>query len=125
MATLLPKNYSSAAAEKAVNTAKTVYYDAKPEYLLPLWEALNIGNTSHDETAKNTYCSKVVYTAWNKAGTNLDGNTFAGNIVSPDDLYGSAFNRYRSMTIRILWWTKTWTWQTYSATSNVLYRGEQ
>lgn len=125
MATLLPKNYTSERAEKAVNTAKTVYYDAKPKYLLPLWEALNIGNSSHDETAKNTYCSKVVYTAWNKAGTNLDGNTFAGNIVSPDDLYGSAFNRYRSMTIGILWWKKTWTWQTYSATSNVLLKKSQ
>lgn len=125
MATLLPKSYSEAGAKKAVNTAKTVFYDKEPAYNLPWWEMFFIGNSSHDETAKNTYCSKVAYTAWKKAGVNLDGNTFAGNIVSPDDLYGSSVNRYVSLEIGFLFWRKKWTWQTYAATSNILLKKSQ
>ncbi|MBQ9239388.1 MAG: hypothetical protein IJ191_08800, partial [Treponema sp.] len=122
-ATLLPKNYSAASARNAVQVAKEVYYDTWPEYKLPWWEIIlpfPWHNSSHDLTNKNTYCTKVVYTAWKKQGVDLDAKTFAGNVVTPDDIYSSHVDRYCSFTIRILWWSKTWTWQTYSATSNLL-----
>ena len=118
-ATLLPKNYSDSAAA-AVSTAKSVFYDQKPEYDLPWWEMFYIGNTSHDGSDDHTYCTKVVYTAWEKEGKNLDGNTFAGNLVTPDDIYGSSVNKYFTITITFLWWSKSWKIQTYSATSNLL-----
>jgi hypothetical protein len=119
-ATLLPKNYSDSAAAAAVSTAKSVFYDPKPEYDLPWWEIFYIGNTSHDGSDAHTYCTKVVYTAWEKEGKNLDGNTFAGNLVTPDDIYGSSVNRYFTITITFLWWSKSWKIQTYAAASNLL-----
>jgi hypothetical protein len=70
----------------------------------------------------DTYCSKVPYIAWKNAGVNMDANNFGGNLVAPDELYDSSFNRYLSITIYFLWWSKTWTYQTYSATSNVVQR---
>ncbi len=60
-------------------------------------------------SCKNTYCSKVVYTAWKSQGINLDSNTFAGNIVSPDDIYDSAIKRAITVTIKVLWWS--WSWE--------------
>lgn len=125
VAAILPKDYSTNKAEYAVNSAKRIFYDTKPAYSLPKQEFVCLGNSSHDETNKNTYCSKVVYTGWKKAGVDLDANTFAGNLVSPDDIYDSIFDRYASFTISFLWWSKTWTWKTYSATSNLLLKREQ
>ncbi|MBQ9630744.1 MAG: hypothetical protein IJR49_04080 [Treponema sp.] len=124
-ATLLPKNYSDTSARNAVQVAKEVYYDTWPKYLFPGWEifvpfSLPIFDSSHDLTNKNTYCTKVVYTAWKKQGVDLDARTFAGNTVTPDDIYSSHVDRYSSFTLKIFWWTKTWTWKTYSATSNLL-----
>ena len=121
-ATILPKNYEDGNGTNAVNTAKNIFYKPKPApaYNIPEAEFFYIGNTSHDETNSNTYCSKVVYTAWKKNGVNLDGNTFAGNLVSPDDIYGSTANRYFTITVSIFGWSKTWTWKTYSATSDLI-----
>lgn len=119
LATLLPINYTSQKGAAAVNYAKTIYYDNKPKYCLPWWEMLGINDSSHDEGTCNTYCSKVVYTGWKKAGVDLDAETFAGNLVSPDDLYGSGFNRYVTVTVRILWWSKSWTKKIYSGTSYI------
>lgn len=125
IAAILPKNYSTTKAEYAVDNAKRIFYDTNANYSLPVNEFFYIGDTSHDETNKNTYCSKVVYTGWKKAGVNLDSKTFAGNLVSPDDLYGSSFDRYASVTVRVLWWSKTWTWKSYSATSDIILKKEQ
>ncbi len=119
-ASIIPKNYSDEKAKQAVSYAKSIFYDTNAEYWCPLWEAIWLGDSSHNEQSSFTYCSKVAYTAWKKAGVNLDGNTFAGNLVSPDDLYGSSVDRYFYLTIRILWWSKTFSWKTYSATSNVV-----
>lgn len=63
---------------------------------------------------------KLHILAGKKAGVNLDSNTFAGNLISPDDIYSSSFDRYASITINLFCWSKTWTWQTYSATSKQL-----
>ena len=82
VASLIPKNYSSYKAERAVNDAERIFYNTKPEYNLPMNEFFFIGDTSHDGTNKNTYCSKVVYTSWYNAGENLDAGTFAGNLVT-------------------------------------------
>ena len=71
-------------------------------------------------TNRNTYCTKVVYTAWKSVGYNLDSNVFGGNIITPDDIYGSTINRYFSITISFLWWSKTYTWQTYAATGDLI-----
>ena len=106
-------------AATAVNTAKTVFYDPKAAYNLPWWEIAFLGDTSHNGTNEFSYCSKVAYTSWKKAGSDLDGNTFAGNLVTPDDIYSSSYNHYFTFTLKILWWTKTWEIQTYTATSNV------
>ena len=78
-----------------------------------------IGDTSHDMSVNYPYCSKVVYSAWRSAGVDLDSNTFGGNLVTPDDLYGSAFDRYITITINLIIWSKSWTIQTYSSTSHV------
>ena len=118
MATLLPLRYNKSSAKVAVNYAKEAFYDkTNNTYRIPVFEFFRIGNTSHDMSVKNPYCSKVVYSAWKKAGVDLDSNTFGGNLVTPDDLYGSAFNRYITVTIRFLFWSKSWTKQTYSGTS--------
>ena len=119
-AAILPKNFNETNGKNAAETARTDFYDPKPVYNIPAEEFFYIGNTSHDETNSNTYCSKVVYTAWKKNGVNLDGNTFAGNLVSPDDIYGSTANRYSTITVSIFGWSKTWTYQTYSATSDLI-----
>lgn len=119
LATLLPIKYTNSKGAEAVDYAKTIYYDTKPAYCLPWWEMLGINDSSHDEGTSNTYCSKVVYTGWKKAGVDLDAETFAGNLVSPDDLYGSGFNVYRTVTIRFLWWSKSWTEKIYSGTSYI------
>ena len=92
VASLIPKNYSSYKAERAVNDAERIFYNTKPEYNLPMNEFFFIGDTSHDGTNKNTYCSKVVYTSWYNAGENLDAGTFAGNLVSPDDIFDSTID---------------------------------
>lgn len=119
LATLLPKSYTNSKGAEAVNYAKTIYYDKKPEYCLPWWEMLGINDSSHDKGTCNTYCSKVVYTGWKKAGVDLDAETFAGNLVSPDDLYGSAVDRYIGIKIYFFGWSKTWEWKTYSAKSSI------
>lgn len=120
VAAILPKEYSTTKAGYAVDNAKKIFYDTHAKYQLPFNEFFYLGNTSHDETNENTYCSKVAYTGWKKAGVNLDSNTFAGNLISPDDIYSSSFDRYASITIYLFGWSKTWTWQTYSATSKQL-----
>lgn len=119
VAVILPKNYDGDKAATAVNTAKTVFYDPKAAYNLPWWEIAFLGDTSHNGTNEFSYCSKVAYTSWKKAGSDLDGNTFAGFLVTPDDIYSSSYNHYFTFTLKILWWTKTWEIQTYTATSNV------
>ena len=119
VAVILPKNYDGDKAVTAVNTAKTVFYDPKVKYWLPVNEFFLLGDTSHDGTNKNSYCSKVAYTSWKKAGVDLDGETFGGFLVTPDDIYSSSYNHYFTITLKILWWSKTWKIQTYSATSNV------
>ena len=120
-AVVLPKGYTAARAKEAVNIAKTRFYDPKPPYSLPIAEIFKIfGDTSHDMTNRNTYCTKVVYTAWKSVGYNLDSNVFGGNIITPDDIYGSTINRYFSITISFLWWSKTYTWQTYAATGDLI-----
>ncbi len=124
VAAILPKDYTSTKAEYAVDNAKKIFYDSHAKYKLPYNEFFYLGNTSHDETNENTYCSKVAYTGWKKAGVNLDANTFAGNLVSPDDIYGSSFDRYASVTVSFFCWSKTWTWKTYSATSKRLLTKE-
>ena len=136
-AVLRPRNYSEEKGKKAVFTAKSIYYDKKTEYSLPIYEmffnkptvlswvftplysAASLGmDSSHDLTEKNTYCTKVVYTAWKKNGVDLDSNVFAGNLVSPDDIYGSSINRYKVLKIRVLFWTYTKSWKVYSATTD-------
>ncbi len=125
MATLLPKNYTKAKATIAVKYAKETFYDDEneTEYHIPINEFFYLGNSSHDMTVKNPYCSKVVYSAWKEAGVNLDGKTFGGNLVTPDDLYGSAIDKYITITIRIkaifFSWSKTYKIKTYSATSDI------
>ena len=119
-AVVLPKSYTAARAKEAVNIAKTRFYDHKPPYSLPITEIFGIGNTSHDMTSCNTYCTKVAYTAWKSVGHDLDSNVFAGNIITPDDIYGSTINRYFSITIIFLWWSKTYTWQTYAAAGDLI-----
>ncbi len=120
-AVILPKGYTDSNAKKAVNTAKTVFYDPKPEYKLPLWEVFFPWyDTSHDMTNKNTYCTKVVYTAWKSAGKDLDSNVFAGNLVSPDDIYGSTINRYKTIKVKSSKWSKTYTLQVYKATADLI-----
>lgn len=79
-----------------------------------------IGDTSHDGTNKNTYCSKVVYTSWYNAGENLDAGTFAGNLVSPDDIFDSTIDRYFTIKISFFGWSKTWIWKTYESTAKLL-----
>ena len=125
MAAILPKNYSVDKGERATNYAKTIFYDNKKKYFLPAWELIMPNfmssiDTSHNGKSNYPYCSKVAYTAWKKVGVNLDAQTFAGCLVSPDDLYSSAFDRYRCITIRFFRWSKTWKYKTYSATSNVV-----
>ena len=108
--TLLPKGWTKEKAEKAVQKANDEFYDKNPKYHLPWWESFWLfEDTSHDMSCKNTYCSKVVYTAWKSQGINLDSNTFAGNIVSPDDIYDSAIKRAITVTIKVLWWS--WSWE--------------
>lgn len=121
MATLLPKNYTSTKAKEAVDYAKKTFYDNDSvKYNIPVFEFFRIGDTSHDMSVENPYCSKVVYSAWKKTGENLDSKTSCGNLISPDDLYGSAFNRYITISIRFFKWSKSWTKQIYSATSTLL-----
>ena len=124
--TLVPKAWSSDIAEKAVKYAKEEFYDKEPEYNLPWWEMLlPVLNTSHDLTSSNVYCSKVAYSAWASQGVNLDSNTFAGNLVSPDDLHDSTISRYGSFTICIPFFSYTWTWTIYEAQANLnLYKCE-
>ena len=124
--TLLPKAWSKDKAEKAVLYAKEKFYDNKAEYNLPWWEMLIPAlNTSHDLTSSNVYCSKVAYSAWASQGVNLDSNTFAGNLVSPDDLHDSTISRYGSFTICIPFFSYTWTWTIYEAQANLnLYKCE-
>lgn len=124
-AVILPKGYTAEGAKKAVHIAKTRFYDPKPKYNLPIAEIFRIGNTSHDMTNRNTYCTKVVYTAWKSAGKNLDSNVFGGNIITPDDIYGSTINRYFSITLRFFKWSKTYTWQTYKAAGDLIEAGER
>ncbi len=123
-AALKPKNYSATKAKAAVDVARRIFYNPRPKYSLPLWEIVPFPffDTSHDLTNRNTYCSKVPYTAWRLQGVNMDSNTFAGNLVTPDDLYGSLYDTYKSFTIRFLWFKKTWRWKTYSAQSDLIMR---
>ena len=123
-AALKPKSYSVTKAKAAVSDAKRIFYDPWPTYFLPLWEIVPFPffDTSHDLSRRNTYCSKVPYTAWRLQGVNMDSNTFAGNLVAPDDLYGSIYDRYKSFTIRFLWFSKTWRWKSYSAQSDLFMR---
>ena len=123
-AALKPKSYSVTKAKAAVSDAKRIFYDTWPTYFLPLWEIVPFPffDTSHDLSRRNTYCSKVPYTAWRLQGVNMDSNTFAGNLVAPDDLYGSIYDRYKSFTIRFLWFSKTWRWKSYSAQSDLFMR---
>lgn len=119
-AVLHPKNYSTETAEKAVEAAKTIYYDTKAPYHLPIQELIWLGDTSHDLTKNNTYCTKVAYTAWKKNGVDLDADNFVGNLVSPDEIYGSSIRRTFTLKISILWWSYTKTWVTYEPTTTVL-----
>jgi hypothetical protein len=120
LAVIEPRNYTAASGASAVNYAKTIYYDPKVVYDLPLWETLGIGDSSHNLKNDYTYCSKVPYTAWKKAGVNLDSDTALGHLVVPDDLYGSVYDWYRVITIRILFWTYTHSEKIFSATSRVV-----
>jgi hypothetical protein len=104
-AAIEPINYTQARAVDAVNYAKTIFYDPRSVYFLPFAEAIRIGNSSHNLTNENTYCSKVAYVSWRKAGINLDSDYIFGNLVAPDDLYFSAYDRYRVINIKILFWT--------------------
>ncbi len=119
MATMLPFGYSRTGATEAIKYAKENFYDKSNTYNIPVSEFFWIGDTSHDMTDNNPYCSKVVYSAWRNAGKDLDSNTFGGNLVTPDDLYGSAFDRYLTITISILFWSASWSIKTYSATSYI------
>ncbi len=118
-AALHPKNYSATKARAAINDAKKIYYDTKAVYNLPWWELLGTGDTSHDLTKSNTYCTKVVYTAWKKNGVDLDSDIFAGNLVSPDDIFGSSVKRTASITVSVLGWKYEKTWVTYYPTTTV------
>ena len=125
MAAILPKNYSIGKGKAAVNYAKNIFYDAKEKYCISAWELflpdfMSSMDTSHNEKSDFPYCSKVAYTAWKKAGEDIDAETFAGCLVSPDDLYSSSFDRYKTFTIGFLFWSKTWKYKVYSATSNVV-----
>jgi hypothetical protein len=126
LAVIEPINYTQTNAATAVNYAKSIYYDTWPSYDLPILEALWLGNSSHDLTNKNTYCSKVAYTAWRKAGVNLDADRLFGNLVVPDDLYYSGYDVYRTITIKILFWTVySKTEKVYSGTSYIRRTAER
>ena len=127
MATMIPLNYTSSKAETAVTYAKETFYDDENEtvYHIPISEYFNIGDTSHDMTVKNPYCSKVVYSAWKEAGIDLDSNSFGGHLVTPDDLYGSAYNWYTTYTLKFLFWKKTWKVQTFYKSSKILTNESQ
>jgi hypothetical protein len=71
---------------------------------------LNFTNDTRDNPYGNPYCSKVVYQAWRATGIELNANNAYGNVVAPDELYYSAYNRYVTYTI------KQWTEQTYAGT---------
>ena len=45
---------------------------------------------------------------------------FVGNLVSPDEIYGSSIRRTFTLKISILWWSYTKTWVTYEPTTTVL-----
>ena len=76
-------------------------------------------------SVKNPYCSKVVYSAWKEAGIDLDSNSFGGHLVTPDDLYGSAYNWYTTYTLKFLFWKKTWKVQTFYKSSKILTNESQ
>jgi hypothetical protein len=121
-AVIRPRSYTEAKAETAVKHAKEVFYDKNIYYWLPVNEALNIGNTSHNDTF-DAYCSKVVWHAWKKAGVDLDAKNFVGNLIAPDELYDSSYNWYTTYTIKFFNIViKSWTEQTFAATSNVVRR---
>ncbi|MDC7125503.1 MAG: hypothetical protein PQJ46_08040 [Spirochaetales bacterium] len=118
---LRPKSYTEDAAKTAIAYAKAaIDVDEPADYDLPYLEAVYIGNTSHDlNISNNPYCTKVVYSAWKKAGINVDGdtsNTNRGYLVAPDDIISSASDRYYKF--KILW--KTYKYKTYSATTNIV-----
>lgn len=119
-AVLHPKDYSKEKAKNAVLEAKETFYKKEAPYNLPWWELLFLGDSSHDLTNSNTYCTKVVYTAWKKNGVDLDADNFAGNLVSPDEIYGSSVQRTCTVTISLVWWSWSKTWVTYEPTTTVV-----
>jgi hypothetical protein len=112
LAVIEPRNYTQNSAAAAVNYAKTIFYDANADYDLPYWEALGIGNSSHNLTKENTYCSKVAYVAWKKAGIDLDGKRWSiprsllrkfatpGNVVGRFSDRGMAHRQYNKFPIQ-------------------------
>lgn len=119
-AVLHPKDHSKEKAKNAVLEAKETFYKKEAPYNLPWWEILFLGDSTHDLTNSNTYCTKVVYTAWKKNGIDLDADNFAGNLVSPDEIYGSSVQRTCTVTISLLWWSWSKTWVTYEPTTTVV-----
>ena len=121
-AAILPKGYTSSKGSAAVTAAKRIFYDPRPSYTYPppLQDLFFRG--SYDLTNRNTYCTKVPYTAWRLQGNNIERNRYVGNIIAPDDLYASTMDEYWSFTIRFLWFSKTWRWKTYSAETDLIMR---
>lgn len=96
-----PENFSET-EKKSVNSAINDY----KEEIQELWKMAKINKGS---LSNFTFKS-----------SNLDAESFAGCLVSPDDLYSSAFDRYRTVTIKFFWWSKSWRYKIYSAKSNVV-----
>lgn len=120
IAVIRPKNYTTTRAATAVRYAKDEFYDKKRRYSLPLLEFLKIGDTSHNSTS-DTYCSKVPWHAWNRAGVDLDARNGHGNFIVPDKLYDSSIDRYTIGVVKVNSTTNTKAAiQTYVATSNVV-----
>lgn len=120
-AAILPKGYTSSKGSAAVAAAKRIFYDPWPSYTYPPFQDLFFRG-SYDLTNRNTYCTKVPYTAWRLQGNNIERNRYVGNIIAPDDLYASTMDEYKSFTIRFLWFSKTWRWKTYSAETGLIMR---
>ncbi|MCP4131715.1 MAG: hypothetical protein GY754_12115 [bacterium] len=107
------KNTSEETRESVMNLGKKMFYDTDTRYFCPVWEGLNIGDTSHDLTAKWTYCTKIPYTLWKLHGINIDSDAMRwsfkgrGNLVVPDDIRGSCEDKYRTIGFNF----SDWQWE--------------
>ncbi|MCP4131717.1 MAG: hypothetical protein GY754_12125 [bacterium] len=109
-AVLRVKNTSEENTGSVLDLGKEMFYDTSTPYFCPAWEALHIGDTSHDLTTKWTYCTKLVYTIWKLHGIDVDSDVMRwpvkgrGNLVGTDDIRGSCEDKYRTIRFKFFGW---------------------